>query len=284
MPLSNFDARMTAYGTSLASRDVRLDSAKRAKADIEQVAVADARDGSVVASRHRVVSSLHCRMTPSGGSHGKPHRTPKILSHARRRGGRLAACGNFGVAKTPVSHREESTHMKRKSFLVGLLAAGCFVATSTLMTSPGNAQADPKVAKAMEILKAETAKLGAPKAEGTDQTADKTTPGLYFGSTKVNNDFTVVDKVKAEAGGTATLFVKSGDDYVRVSTNVPGSVHGRALGTILDPRGKAIVNINKGEAFYGEVDILGKPYVTGYDQIKDASGKVIGIWYVGYEK
>jgi len=40
------------------------------------------------------------------------------------------------------------------------------------------------------------------------------------------------------------------------------------------------VNINKGEAFYGEVDILGKPYVTGYDPIKDASGKVIGIWYV----
>ena len=131
--------------------------------------------------------------------------------------------------------------MNRKSFLVGLLAAGCFVATSTLMTSPGNAQADPKVAKAMAILKAETAKLGAPKAEGTDQTADKTTPGLYFGSTKVNNDFTIVDKVKAEAGGTATLFVKSGDDYVRVSTNVPGSVDGRALGTVLDPKGKAIV-------------------------------------------
>ena len=170
--------------------------------------------------------------------------------------------------------------MNRKSFLVGLVAAGCFVAMSMLMTSPGNAQADPKVAKAMAILKAETAKLGAPKTEGTDQT----TPGLYFGSTKANNDFTIVDKVKAEAGGTATLFVKSGDDYVRVSTNVPGSVQDRALGTILDPKGKAIVNINKGESFYGEVDILGKPYVTGYDPIKDASGKVIGIWYVGYEK
>src|SRR5262249_4389299 len=82
---------------------------------------------------------------------------------------------NLDVGETPVSHREESTHMNRKSFLVGLLAAGCFVATSTLMTSPGNAQADQKVAKAMAILKAETAKLGAPKVEGTDQTADKTT-------------------------------------------------------------------------------------------------------------
>src|SRR5262245_35676380 len=202
----------------------------------------------------------------------------------RQAGAPIHRSVELGRCETPVSHREESTHMNRKSFLVGLLAADCFVATSTLMTSPGNAQADPKVAKALAILKAETAKLGAPKVEGTDQTADKTTPGLYFGSTKVNNDFTIVDKVKAEAGGTATLFVKSGDDYVRVSTNVPGSVHGRAIGTILDPKGKAIANINKGEAFYGEVDILGKPYVTGYDPIKDASGKVIGIWYVGYEK
>jgi hypothetical protein len=39
--------------------------------------------------------------------------------------------------------------------------------------------ADPKVAKAMAILKA-AAKLGAPKVEGTDQTADKTNPGLVF--------------------------------------------------------------------------------------------------------
>src|SRR5262245_55610410 len=188
------------------------------------------------------------------------------------------------IPEAPASLIEESTHMNRERFLVSLLAAGCFLTTYMLMTRPMRARADPKVAKAMAILKAETAKLGAPKAEGTDQTADKTTPGLYFGSTKANNDFTIVDKVKAEAGGTATLFVKSGDDYVRVSTNVPGSVQGRALGTILDPKGKAIVNINKGEAFYGEVDILGKPYVTGYEPINDASGKEIGIWYVGYEK
>jgi len=33
----------------------------------------------------------------------------------------------------------------------------------------------------MAILKAETAKLGAPKVEGTDQTADKTTPGAFPG-------------------------------------------------------------------------------------------------------
>src|SRR5262245_66526773 len=83
-----------------------------------------------------------------------------------------------GRCETPVSHRGESTHMNRKSFLVGLLAAGCFVATSILMMSPGNAQADPKVAKAMAILKAETEKLGVDKDEGYDQTDDRTQRGL----------------------------------------------------------------------------------------------------------
>jgi hypothetical protein len=84
-------------------------------------------------------------------------------------------------------------------------------------------------------------------------------------------------------GGTATLFAKTGAEYVRVSTNVPKD-NGRATGTILDPKGKAIVEIDQGKPFYGEVEILGKPYVTGYEPIKDGAGKVIGIYYVGYAK
>jgi len=172
----------------------------------------------------------------------------------------------------------------RKSFLGSILAASCFIATSMLVSSTASAEVDPRVARSMETLKALTAKLGAPKVEGNDLVGGNDTPGLYFGTTKVNNNFAIVDKVKAEAGGTATLFVKAADDYVRVSTNVPGKVDGRALGTILDPKGKAIAAIKTGKAFYGEVDILGTMYVTGYEPIKDGSGKVIGIWYVGYPK
>src|SRR5437867_1786468 len=82
-----------------------------------------------------------------------------------------------------------------------------------------------------------------------------------------------VENVKAEAGGTATLFVKSGDDYVRVSTNVPDSVHGLALGTILDPKGKAIMNIIKTEAIYSKVEIVIKIDVSGYNVTKAASSK-----------
>jgi Cache 3/Cache 2 fusion domain len=173
--------------------------------------------------------------------------------------------------------------MNRKNFIVGLLAAACFIASSMLMPSAGNAQADPKVAKAMADLKAATAKLGAPKVDGKEAVSGKDASALYFGTTKINNNFAVVDDVVKANSGTATLFAKTGDEYVRVSTNVPKD-NGRATGTILDPKGKAIVEINAGKAFYGEVDILGKPYITGYEPIKDAAGAVIGIYYVGYAK
>jgi hypothetical protein len=55
--------------------------------------------------------------------------------------------------------------MNRKSFFVGILAAGCFIVSLMLMPNAASAQAaDPKVAKAMKLLKAKTAKLGAPMA------------------------------------------------------------------------------------------------------------------------
>ena len=69
-----------------------------------------------------------------------------------------------------------------------------------------------------------------------------------------------------------------------MATNVKKDDGSRAIGTILDPKGKAIGSLQRNEPFYGEVDILGKPYITGYEPIWDQSKNVIGIYYVGYLK
>ena len=69
-----------------------------------------------------------------------------------------------------------------------------------------------------------------------------------------------------------------------MTTNVKKDDGSRAVGTLLDPNGKVIVNIRKNEPYYGEANILGKNYVTGYVPIHDAAKKVIGIYYVGYLK
>jgi Cache 3/Cache 2 fusion domain len=80
-----------------------------------------------------------------------------------------------------------------------------------------------------------------------------------------------------------TLFVKGGDEYIRVATSVPkpdGS--GRATGTVL--AGPALEAIKQAKAYYGDVPILGVPYTTGYEPIKASSGEAIGVYYVGYKK
>jgi hypothetical protein len=140
------------------------------------------------------------------------------------------------------------------------------------------------VQSAMQLLKSKAAALGAPSIKGEEAVAGKTVPALYFGDTKMNNNFSLVDEVQKEKGGTATIFVKNGDELVRVATNVKKDDGSRAIGTLLDPKGKAIAAVAKGESFYGDVDILGKPYTTGYEPIRDARNNIIGVYYVGYLK
>jgi Cache 3/Cache 2 fusion domain len=173
--------------------------------------------------------------------------------------------------------------MNLKQTAIGILTVVYLIGAAMFLPNVGQAQ-DAKVKTAMELLESMANKLGPPRIEGTDAVAGKEVPAIYFGSTKMNNSFDLVDEVVKQAQGTATIFVKSGDEYVRVATNVKKDDGSRAIGTILDPKGKAIESIRKDEAFYGEVDILGKPYITGYKPIRDSSKNVIGIYYVGYLK
>jgi hypothetical protein len=180
--------------------------------------------------------------------------------------------------------------MNLKQAVIGILAAGCVVGTATLLPAAAYAQdITGAITSAIGALKSKAEKLGPAKLEGTEKLGDKDVPAIFFGSAKQNNNFALVDEVAKESsakGMTATIFVKSGNDYVRVATNVPKAdgPGGRAIGTILDPNGKAIQAINKGETFKGDVDILGKPYTTEYTPILDASKKIIGIYYVGVPK
>lgn len=169
-----------------------------------------------------------------------------------------------------------------RPFLIALSLV--FIATVVALPSHVLAGPPEDVAAAMQTLKTKAAALGAPAIKGEEQVGDKKVSGLYFGDTKMNNNFELVDAVQKERGGTATIFVKDNSDYVRIATNVKKDDGSRAIGTVLDPKGKAIAAIARGESFYGEVDILGKPYVTGYEPIHDQKGNIIGIYYVGYLK
>jgi Cache 3/Cache 2 fusion domain len=72
-----------------------------------------------------------------------------------------------------------------------------------------------KVKTALALLKSKSEKLGPAKIEGTDTVEGESVPAVFFGTTKMNNNFTLVDEIVEEVGGTATIFVKSGADYIR---------------------------------------------------------------------
>ncbi len=112
------------------------------------------------------------------------------------------------------------------------------------------------------------------QAVGTDYRIEG---GKFYAGGAVLNDLnSLTDDVVAQVGGVATIFM--GD--TRVATNVKKDDGSRAVGTKL-AKNAAYDAVFSGNSYRGIVDILGVPYITGYDPIKDASGKVVGILFVG---
>jgi hypothetical protein len=155
-------------------------------------------------------------------------------------------------------------------------------AASLMLAAFTAAQAyDPKATIA--DLDARLAKIGAPKIEGTDTAGDRTVPAIYFGERKINNNYDVVDAVRKAHEATATVFVKDGDEFVRVSTNVLTPEGKRGVGTQL-ARNKAYEAVIKGEQYCGPIDVLGTAFDACYNPIKGAGGKIIGVSYIGHKK
>jgi hypothetical protein len=185
-----------------------------------------------------------------------------------------------------------SVRLVAKKALVVLLIAIGFPGSLMLLASAANAQ-EARTAASMAALKDKTAKLGAPRIEGTEAVGNKSAPALYFGSTKMNNNFTLVDEVAKEGGPgmMVTLFVTAGHqleqhaplkEYVRIATTVLLPDGRRAVGTVMGS--PALESIKAGHPYHGEVEVLGTPYITDYEPIKDASGETIGAYFVGYKK
>jgi hypothetical protein len=149
--------------------------------------------------------------------------------------------------------------MKRRELILSLLATGLFISIAILMPDFATAQTD-KVKAAMADLKARAEKLG----------------------TKADNS--AVEAVAKDHGGVATVFAKDGNEYKRVATTVKREDGSSAVGTVLDASSPAVAKLNNGEAYYGEATVFGKTYDAGYEPIKDASGAVIGAYFVGQPK
>ncbi|WP_339504314.1 methyl-accepting chemotaxis protein [Pseudomonas sp. RL_105y_Pfl2_101] len=109
------------------------------------------------------------------------------------------------------------------------------------------------------------------------------TPGLSLGSEVLNNNFKEVDEFKHMTAGVATVFVRNGDDFIRVSTSLAKQDGTRAIGTVLDRAGPAYGPVISGQSYIGRALLFGRFYMSQYTPVRDSSGKIIAVLYVGFD-
>jgi methyl-accepting chemotaxis protein len=109
----------------------------------------------------------------------------------------------------------------------------------------------------------------------------KPTPTLKIGGQTANLNFALVDHFTELTGAVATIFARNGDDFVRITTSLKNANGERAIGTLLDHAHPGYKATLEGATYTGLATLFGKQYVTQYDPIKDAQGKVIGLSFIG---
>ncbi|MEI6206122.1 MAG: methyl-accepting chemotaxis protein [Desulfuromonadales bacterium] len=112
---------------------------------------------------------------------------------------------------------------------------------------------------------------------------DKQTPLVTSGSTTLNLNTEIVDRFTNVTKAVSTIFVRSGDDFIRVSTSLKKEDGSRAISTALDRTHPAYQGLLKGEEFIGKATLFGRNYMTKYLPVKDGGGKVIAVLFIGVD-
>ncbi len=106
-------------------------------------------------------------------------------------------------------------------------------------------------------------------------------PTMKINGNKIYQNYDLVDEIKSLVGGTATIFQMIPNGALRISTNVMKTDGARAVGTYIPSDSVVYQTVMSGETYTGRAFVVNQYYITAYKPIKDASGSVIGILYVG---
>jgi methyl-accepting chemotaxis protein-2 (aspartate sensor receptor) len=108
-------------------------------------------------------------------------------------------------------------------------------------------------------------------------------PYLLLAGSRVEDRLDLVDNFTAQTGAAATIFLRQGDDFIRITTSLKNDDGSRPSGTALGPQHPARQPLLAGKSFIGKATILGKNYMTYYAPALDAEKKVIGAFFIGIE-
>lgn len=97
----------------------------------------------------------------------------------------------------------------------------------------------------------------------------------------IEGNFEEVDEFSKAMDVIVTVFVKEGEDYTSILSNLKLDNGQRAVGTQLDKAELAYTEIQKGNIYYGEANIFGINYMTAYGPMHNDKGEIIGAYFVG---
>ncbi len=96
----------------------------------------------------------------------------------------------------------------------------------------------------------------------------------------IQNSTRFVDEIKELVGGTATIFQKIDDGFLRISTNMIAKNGQRAIGTYIPNSSPVVKSIMEGNTYVGRAFVVDDYYLTAYKPII-IDGTIQGIIYVG---
>ncbi|QYJ88795.1 methyl-accepting chemotaxis protein [Shewanella halotolerans] len=121
------------------------------------------------------------------------------------------------------------------------------------------------------------------KPDKTVMVMGKPTPALVHEREQINASKSKVDRYSNLTGGNATVFVRDGDDFIRISTSLKKADGKRALGTYLGKKHPGYGALMAGKEYEGYARLFGKDYMTVYRPITGPQGDIIGILYIGFD-
>ncbi|MCT4589861.1 MAG: methyl-accepting chemotaxis protein [Carboxylicivirga sp.] len=108
-------------------------------------------------------------------------------------------------------------------------------------------------------------------------------PSLIHGKQPMLHQYQLVDEVGEMINGTATVFQKIPQGFLRISTNVRKKNGERGINTFIDNNSPVSKKLLKGESYYGRAFVVDDWYLTAYEPLM-IDGKVEGILYVGIKE
>jgi methyl-accepting chemotaxis protein len=155
---------------------------------------------------------------------------------------------------------------------LSMLLAGCTSSTTPSGKEPGDAKAYGK------MLMSNLSGIFSLDEENKEKLGSFQVPPIKNGNWVIaSRPMALTESFAKENNTVTTIFVRVGDDYVRISTTEKGQKPGDPL----DHSSPAYKRMLGELRYTGKVTLSGVDYMADYDVFRDRDGRVIGAYLVG---